>query len=139
MFLEVLRALSGARVLASLGAMAVLGALGLILWRRRKPPTPEELEKRRRLQVCRAGRVAEGLVTDIHGQAIDYVYTVGGMEYRSMQDLSHLTHLLPDGDQFLLGYVSLKYMAGNPANSIVVGEEWSGLRPHTPAAATKQQ
>jgi len=132
--LAVLKALADVRVLAGLGAAVVASAVGLILWRRRKPPTAQELEKRRRLDVCRTGRVADGLVTDLHGETIDYVYTVRGIEYSSMQDLSHIRHLLPEGDQRLLGYVSVKYISENPANSIVVGEEWSGLRPHATTA-----
>jgi len=134
MALAVLKALADVRVLAGLGAAVVASAVGLILWRRRKPPTAQELEKRRRLDVCRTGRVADGLVTDLHGETIDYVYTVRGIEYSSMQDLSHIRHLLPEGDQRLLGYVSVKYISENPANSIVVGEEWSGLRPHATTA-----
>jgi hypothetical protein len=129
MALAVLRALADARVLVGLGVAVVASAVGLFMWRRRKPPTAQELEKRRRLEVCRVGRMADGLVTDLHGETIDYVYTVRGMEYTSMQDLSHIRHLLPEGDQRLLGYVSVKYISENPANSIVVGEEWSGLRP----------
>jgi len=132
--LAVLGALAYARVLVGLGVAVVASAVGLILWRRRKQPTAQELEKRRRLEVCRIGRVADGLVTDLHGETIDYVYTVRGMEYTSMQDLSHIRHLLPEGDQRLLGYVSVKYISENPANSIVVGEEWSGLRPHATTA-----
>ena len=132
--MAVLKALADVRVLAGLGAAVVASAVGLILWRRRKPPTAQELEKRRRLDVCRTGRVADGLVTDLHGETIDYVYTVRGIEYSSMQDLSHIRHLLPEGDQRLLGYVSVKYISENPANSIVVGEEWSGLRPHATTA-----
>ena len=129
MALAVLGALADARVLVGLGAAVVASAVAFFMWRRRKPPTAQELEKRRRLEVCRVGRMADGLVTDLHGETIDYVYTVRGMEYTSMQDLSHIRHLLPEGDQRLLGYVSVKYISENPANSIVVGEEWSGLRP----------
>jgi hypothetical protein len=136
MSVAVIGALANVRVLVGLGAAVIALTAGLVIWRRRKPPTAQELEKRRRLEVCRAGRVADGLVTDIRGGIIDYVYTVRGIEYSSMQDLSHIRDLLPEGDQWLLGYVSVKYMSENPANSIVVGEEWSGLRPQ--AAAAKQ-
>jgi hypothetical protein len=131
---QVLGALADVRFLVGIGAAVVASAVGLFTWRRRKPPTAQELEKRRRLEVCRIGRVADGLVTDLHAETIDYVYTVRGMEYTSMQDLSHIRHLLPEGDQRLLGYVSVKYISENPANSIVVGEEWSGLRPHATTA-----
>lgn len=134
MSLGLLGALSDVRVQVGLGVAVVASTVGLVIWRRRKPPTAQELEKQRRLEVCRTGRVADGLVTDLHGGAIDYVYTVRGIEYTSMQDLSHIRDLLPEGDQRLLGYVSVKYIPENPANSIVIGEEWSGLRPHAKAA-----
>jgi hypothetical protein len=133
MLIGVLGSLSGVRVLEGFGAAVVVSTVGFVIWRRRKPPTAQELEKRRRLNVCRIGRVADGLVTDLHGGVIDYVYSVRGIEYTSMQDLSHIQDLLPDGEKWLLGYVSVKYMSDNPANSIVVGEEWSGLRPQTAA------
>jgi len=36
--------------------------------------------------------------------------------------------LMPPGPQRLIGAVTLKYSPRNAANSIVVCEEWSGLR-----------
>lgn len=124
------------RILIGLGCAAVASAGGVFMWKRRKPLSLEEREKLRRLDVCRTGRVVEGVVIDVRGDTIDYIYSARGIEYHAQQDLSSIRGLLPEGDQWLLGQVSVKYMTENPANSIVVGEEWSGLR--QPAAAAKQ-
>ena len=54
-----------------------------------------------------------------------YSYDVRGVEYTASQDISRFT--VPTGF-FGLGAVCVKYDPRNPANSIVVAEEWSGLR-----------
>lgn len=134
MFLGVLGTPVDARVLIGFGAAAVASAVGVYMWKRRKPLTLDEVERLRRLDVCRAGRVAEGVAIDIHNDTLEYSYTVRGLEYQAVQDLSHIRELLPNGDQWLLGPVSVKYIPDNPANSIVAGEEWSGIRQPAEAA-----
>lgn len=95
--------------------------------------TPVERERRRRLLVHAKGRTTDGTVTDIPESEgageplIHYRYVVGGVEYSAAQDVSALRDAIGDAQQFL-GTVTVKYFPRLPANSIVVCEEWSGLR-----------
>lgn len=121
------------------GQLAVLAAvaLGLIVlgvWiaLRVKKANPEKREKRRRLQVHRTGRLGDALVLEVSNEAtgtlLYYTYTVHGVEYNASQDVSTLRELLPDEPGRLVGIAHLKYALKNPANSILICEEWSGLR-----------
>ena len=55
-------------------------------------------------------------------------YTVRGVHYTASQDVSALREFLPAEAHRLIGVSGLKYSSKNPANSILVCEEWSGLR-----------
>lgn len=114
---------------AAVAVAVVLAALiGLIVWLVvRHKPTPEELEKRRRLMVNREGRTIEGEISDSDPHRLHYVYTVRGVEYAATQDIDSLLEYLPCGPDRVVGEVSVKYLRNNAANSIVVCEEWSGL------------
>ena len=119
-------------------AVALAALIGFIVWlivRRR--PTPEELEKRRRLMVNRDGRTIEGEISDADPQRLHYVYKVRGVEYEAAQDVDTLLDYLPCEPARVVGEVSVKYLRDNAANSIVVCEEWSGLpaRHAAPAVA----
>jgi hypothetical protein len=127
--------MSPASQIASLGAVAaVLAAVGtFILLRVRN--TPEKLERRRRLYVYQQGRLGDAMITEATDEALYYSYTVRGVQYAASQDLTGLRELLPAELDRLIGPASLKYATNNPANSILICEEWSGLRPRreTPA------
>jgi hypothetical protein len=114
--------------LVAIAVFAVSALMGLGFWLRRKHPTTEELERLRRLEVSRLGRMADGVVLEVRDQLIAYMYSVRGIEYSAAQDLGALAELLPDEKHRLIGAVNLKYMEQNPANSIVLSEEWCGLR-----------
>ena len=104
------------------------------VWKRLN--TPAERERRRRLLVNAQGRTIDGTVTDIsgdeaHGEClIHYCYVVGGVEYSAAQDVSSLRDTIGDPRQFL-GTATVKYSPRSPANSIIVCEEWTGLRSST--------
>ena len=74
-----------------------------------------------------AGKLGDANLVDIHDDLLVYSYAVSGVEYTASQDVSKLKMLLPD-DLASLGHIAMKYDARNPANSIVMSEEWSGLR-----------
>lgn len=113
----------------------------------RKGPTPDERERARRQFLSHSGRVVDGMLLDIcevEGAAkikngpcrnltmLLYSYRIGGVDYESSQDV---TDLLREGDaaQVRAGFpCSARYQPGNPQNSIVVSEEWSGLRAGLP-------
>ena len=113
---------------------ATLG--GVIFWYSRRVK-PEERERQRRLRVNRFLRTAEGFLTDANDEALQFSYQVAGVDYYASQDVSSLRTSLPGDPSRLIGPVRIKFDPGNPANSIVLCEEWSGL----PAAndANKEQ
>ena len=90
--------------------------------------TPEKRERKRREEVNRLGRLGDALITEVSESVIYYSYTVRGVQYTASQDVSTLRDRLPAEPERLIGVVSLKYAPRNPANSILICEEWSGLR-----------
>jgi hypothetical protein len=125
---HVLHFLETNRVPLSAGAGAVLLCVVILVFVRRRRPTADEIERRRRLSVYRQGRILDGLITDIDGDTIHFAYSVNGADYRATQSVSTLRDKLPLTPHRLIGPATLKYMVRNPANSIVICEEWSGLR-----------
>ena len=108
----------------SLSAIAA-GVLILIRIRRK----PKDKEKLRRLEVNSSGRLGDATIMEISDDAIIYEYSVGGLTYTASQDITQLRELLPPDSHRLIGRpASLKYSSHNPANSILLCEEWSGLR-----------
>jgi hypothetical protein len=103
----------------------VVAAVRVLLQRR---ISPERRERLRRQLINERGRLADGMVTDVAPGEIHYSYSVAGVEYRTAQDVSRLSELLPAETGRLIGPVTLKYLPRNPANSIVLCEGWSGLR-----------
>ncbi len=71
--------------------------------------------------------MGDAQLVEFHDGYLFYSYAVRGVEYTASQDISRLQERLP-GDLSSVGAVSVKYDARNPANSIVVAENWSGLR-----------
>jgi hypothetical protein len=53
---------------------------------------------------------------------------VAGVVYTASQDLAALQSLLPRDPMTMVGPVSVKFDPRNPANSIVLCEDWTGLR-----------
>ena len=91
--------------------------------------TPEERERKRRLNVHADGRVGSATVTDFHDACVCYKYTVGGLEYFATQDVTAFLKSMPEEAERLIERpASLRYLAHNPANSIVICENWTGLR-----------
>lgn len=72
------------------------------------------------------------MINEVTGDALYYSYSVGGVQYEASQDITALRDLLPAEPERLIGWSGMKYAPNNPANSILICEEWSGLR--TPAA-----
>ena len=112
-------------LLAVLVAGAVGGGLVLAFRRRRDP---QERERLRRLSVNQRGRLADGYVLEATADTIFYSYSVRGVAYTASQDVSQIRDLIPGLTDRLIGPVTLKYLAANPANSIIVCEDWTGLR-----------
>jgi hypothetical protein len=126
-------------------AIAVgVALLALALWLIfRKRPTAEELERTRRAMLSRTGRLVDGMLLDVcEVEALAqskketdrtltmllYSYRIGGVDYESSQDITNMADVL-DAAQVRVGFpCTARYQPGNPHNSIVVAESWSGLR-----------
>jgi hypothetical protein len=127
-------------ITAGLAAVAALGAVGAWL-ALRKRPTAEEVELGRRRMLVQSGRLVDGMLLDIcdvpaeDGRTLTmllFSYRIGGVDYECTQDISLLGGIV-DVKQVRAGFpCSVRYQPGNPQNSIVVAEGWSGLRKGLP-------
>ena len=111
-------------------ACAVAAALiVLAIWiARRMRATPEKRERLRRLSIHTTGRLGDAFLTEVREDLLHYTYKVRGVQYEASQDVSALRGLLPPDPERMIGMVGMKYLSKNPANSILICEEWSGLR-----------
>jgi hypothetical protein len=108
---------------------------GLAIWfAMRRASTPEKRERKRRLAVNAQGRLGDALITEVSDGAVYYTYTVRGVTYAASQDVSTLEDRLPGSPERLIGMTGIKYLTRNPANSILLCEDWSGLRKLPPPA-----
>jgi hypothetical protein len=121
------------------GATAAIVGYALLARKRKKPA--EDLEKQRRTDLTRGGRIIDGNVADVleleddvTGQQmilLVYSYDVAGVTYEASQDVTHLRQFI-DLYSCRLGLpASVKYDPHNPGDSIVISESWSGLRKPT--------
>lgn len=128
-------------IAAGLTAIAGMGAVGLWLLLRRRP-TAEELERARRAFLVQSGRIVDGMLLDVcevdgeDGRKLTMLLfscRIGGVDYECSQDISILGEVV-DPTKVQVGFpCSVRYQPGNPQNSIVVAEGWSGLRIGLPA------
>lgn len=117
-------------------AAAVL-TLTVSVWTRRHRKTPEQRERERRFRISETGRITDGTVIDVSHlnlngsgemQLLIYKYDVAGVSYEASQDITHLRHMV-DLHSCRIGLpASIKYDPANPGNSIVVAENWTGIR-----------
>jgi hypothetical protein len=120
-------------------ALAGLGALATaFVWKRLRRKTPEQLEQERRRRISEIGRITGGTVIDVSEMTTDkgsaeiqlliYQYNVAGVRYEASQDVTSLRHRV-DLHTCRAGLMtSIKYDPANPGNSIVIAEDWNGLR-----------
>jgi hypothetical protein len=113
-------------------AISVIGGvLGYQAWQRSRI-SPEERERQRRRALVAHGKMGDATLLEIRGDLLLYSYAVRGVEYTASQDLSALQAYLPSDLTSVVGTVLVRYDARNPANSIVLAEDWSGLRTIVP-------
>ena len=124
------------QTLLAVGAATLAASVFLIIRLRRL--TPEERERRRRFAVSRHRRSIEGLLTEASAEMIHYQYDLRGVSYFASQDVRALGAWLPADPSRLIGPVTVRYEPRNPANSIVICEEWSGL-PAPPEESGKSE
>jgi hypothetical protein len=122
----------GAAGATAVAALSVWAVAALRRWRRK---SPDELERFRRLELHRRGRITHGHILDVLHTGSEaaprttlvYAYEVAGVTYEVGQDVTTLPEvvarapLLPGHD------VLVKHDRKQPANSIVACEAWSGI------------
>ena len=120
---------------------ATAAIIGYALLSRKNKKSTEQLEKERRTDLTRGGRIIDGNVIDVleleedtSGQQmllLIYTYDVAGVTYEASQDVTYLRQFI-DLYSCRLGLpASVKYDPHNPGDSIVISETWSGLRKPT--------
>src|SRR5579864_1179137 len=86
--------------------------------------TPAQRERNRRLALSRNGRMGDATVIDVRDWTLYYFYEVRGVSYTTSQDAAEFQSSLPAETATLIGPAGIKYSVRNPANSIVICEEW---------------
>jgi len=132
-----------------------LAALALIDYAFARPEAdPEGEERKRRLHLNLIGRIAEGQVVELAQHPatpvekrsglfgsrsqplpddrprslVSYSYSISGVTYHTAQDITGLESQVKI-ERLVTGYpTSVKYDPSNPSDSIVVADDWSGLR-----------
>jgi hypothetical protein len=139
-------------------ALCVAVALSLRHLFFRKPDDPEEEERRRRSHLNQVGRIVEGYVVEIiealgtpaaasgsgflsrrktttsgaqedgARRLVRYSYSISGITYETAQDVTGLEERLCL-ERLAAGQpASVKYDPSNPSNSILVADDWSGIK-----------
>jgi hypothetical protein len=133
-------------------AIAAIAMVAYAFFRPSEPP--EDIERKRRLQLNQIGRIAEGQVVDVvehppeeppkqkglfgsrPGPIVDtrprhlvsYSYAISGVTYHTAQDITGLESQVKF-ERLVTGQpASIKYDPANPTDSIIVADDWSGLR-----------
>jgi hypothetical protein len=128
------------------GAVVVAGAGAAGAWMfLRKKPSAEEIETARRQMLTQSGRLVDGTLLDVceipaeDGRKLTmllYRYRIGGADYECTQDVTEMLNIV-DVKTVRAGFpCSVRYQPGNPQNSIVVAEKWTGLRVSIPVYPT---
>jgi len=142
------------KLVLGMGAAAI-AALAMIAYAFFRPAVdPEAAERKRRLHLNQIGRIAEGQVVELvehppesktarkglfgvgAGPLMDmrprhlvsYSYSISGVTYHTAQDITGLEGQIRF-ERLVAGQpASVKYDTSNPSDSILVADDWSGLR-----------
>jgi hypothetical protein len=142
------------KVVLAMGGAAIAAAAMIAYAFFRPVEPPEEVERKRRLHLNQIGRIAEGQVVDLvehppeppapkkkvfgsraeplppNGprHLVSYSYAISGVTYHTAQDITGLEGQVRL-DRLVTGQpASIKYDPANPSDSILVADDWSGLR-----------
>ncbi len=123
------------------GIALIASAAGTVWLIRRKRPAPDEIERARRIFLAHSGRLVDGMLLDVceldaaDGRKLtllEYSYRIGGADYECSQDITTMRDVI-DPAGVRAGFpCSVRYQQSSPQNSIVVAEDWSGLRERLP-------
>jgi uncharacterized protein DUF3592 len=142
------------KLILAMGAATVAAIVMIFYAFRRAPEDPEAIERKRRLHLNQIGRIAEGQVVELAAhpaepraqtrgifgsrarpaansdlrQLVSYSYNISGVTYHTAQDITGLESQVRF-DRLAAGQpASIKYDPSNPTDSILVADDWSGLR-----------
>ena len=128
------------QIAAGVTTVAAIASLAIWLVMRRRP-TAEEIERARRQFLFQSGRLVDGMLLDVYevdgaaGQKLTFLlfnYRIGGVDYECSQDITAMSAVV-NPEQVRPGFpCSVRYQPGNPQNTIVVAEGWTGLREGLP-------
>lgn len=136
-------------------AGAFAAAIAMIVYAFFRPAmNPEDEERKRRLHLNQIGRIAEGQIVELAEHPpeskesrkglfgasarplkdmrprhlVSYTYLISGVTYQTAQDITGLESQVRL-ERLVAGQpASIKYDAANPSDSILVADDWSGLR-----------
>ena len=142
------------KMMLGMGA-ALIAAVAMIAYAFLRPAVnPEEEERKRRLHLNQIGRIAEGQIVELVERPpeskearkglfgagarplkdmrprhlVSYSYLISGVTYQTAQDITGLESQIRL-ERLVAGQpASIKYDAANPSDSILVADDWSGLR-----------
>jgi hypothetical protein len=134
---------------------ALIAAVTMIAYAFLRPAVnPEAEERKRRLHLNQIGRIAEGQIVELVERTpeakevrkglfgssarplpdirprhlVSYSYLISGVTYQTAQDITGLESQIRL-ERLVAGQpASIKYDAANPSDSILVADDWSGLR-----------
>lgn len=139
--------------LLAMGGVAVAALLMIGYAFLRPVEDPEVAERKRRLHLNQIGRIAEGQVVELAEHPpeppasrkilsrapksssdsrlrhlVSYSYAISGVTYHTAQDITGLEGQIRF-ERLVAGQpASVKYDPANPSDSILVADDWSGLR-----------
>ncbi len=125
------------------GALALVGAAVWAAWERGRPKDPREIERLRRQDLNRRGRISAAHILDMvdsepgkpAARLLVYAYEVAGVTYEVAQDISALPTVATAAPQLLGQVASIKYDPRRPTNSIIACEGWCGVPLGEPRSA----
>jgi hypothetical protein len=140
------------RILILAGGALIAAGAAVVFAFFRRPSNPQEAEHRRRSHLNQIGRICEGQVVDLFEQPAEterragsaargsvgpnnggrrlvcYSYSISGVTFQTAQDTTDLLDRIRFNGLVAGQPTSVKYDPSNPSNSILIAEDWSGLR-----------
>lgn len=131
---------NGWQIFVGVSTVAVIATVAGYLMQRRRP-TPEEIERERREFLIQSGRLVDGMLLDVYDVENEggpnrtfllYNYRIAGVDYECSQEITAMRAIV-EASEVRAGFpCTVRYQPGNPHNSIVIAEGWSGLRAGLP-------
>ena len=142
------------KLMLALGGGSVMAVLLIVYAFAHPKVDAEQAERKRRLHLNHIGRIAEGQVVELSEHPaepteerrgifgsraktlpdlrprhlVSYSYSISGVTYHTAQDVTGLESQVRFERLVAGQQASVKYDPANPSDSILVADDWSGLR-----------